>query len=115
MAPWQASRSQYGFQRSNSQSLTTSSSGVCIGVALLLCVRASKRLSNSIGDNGTIGSSGPNIADIKLCSTLEFLSVVDYPLPDWARAYMDRIETALGDAYSEPAGDVRGYIASVKS
>jgi glutathione S-transferase len=68
-----------------------------------------------IGDNGTIGSSGPNIADIKFSSTLEFLNVVDYPLPDWAAAYMDRVETALGGAYSEPAQDVRGYIASVKS
>ncbi len=67
-----------------------------------------------IGDNGTIGKNGPNIADIKLASTLEFLNVIDYPLPDWARAYMDRVETALGEAYSEPAADVRGYIASVK-
>jgi hypothetical protein len=24
---------------------------------------------------------------------------------------MERVETALGDAYSEPAADVRGYIA----
>ncbi len=67
-----------------------------------------------LGDNGTIGRSGPNIADIRFSSTLEFLHVIDYPLPDWATAYMDRVETALGDAYSGPAGDVRGYIASVK-
>jgi hypothetical protein len=26
---------------------------------------------------------------------------------------MERVESALGDAYSEPAGDVRGYIAQV--
>jgi glutathione S-transferase len=32
-------------------------------------------------------------------------------LPDWAKDYKDRVEAALGDAYSEPAGDVRGYIA----
>jgi len=25
--------------------------------------------------------------------------------------YMKRVESTLGDAYSEPAGDVRGYIA----
>jgi glutathione S-transferase len=36
-------------------------------------------------------------------------------LPDWAKEYMTAIETALGDAYSEPASDVRGYIASVKA
>jgi hypothetical protein len=29
--------------------------------------------------------------------------------------YMSRVETAHGDAYSEPVADVRGYIASVKS
>ena len=28
---------------------------------------------------------------------------------------MAAMEEALGDAYSEPAGDVRGYIAYVKS
>ena len=68
-----------------------------------------------IGDNGTIGSSGPNIADIRFCSTLEFFNAIDYPLPDWATAYMDRVESALGEAYSEPAQDVRGFIASVKN
>jgi len=26
---------------------------------------------------------------------------------------MQRVEEALGDAYTEPAGDVRGYIAQV--
>jgi glutathione S-transferase len=34
-------------------------------------------------------------------------------LPEWAKEYKDRVEAALGDAYSEPAGDVRGYIAQV--
>ena len=68
-----------------------------------------------IGDNGTIGSSGPNIADIRLCSTLEFLPAIDYPLPGWATAYMDRVEGALGAAYAEPAQDVRGYIGSLKN
>jgi hypothetical protein len=28
---------------------------------------------------------------------------------------MTRVEESLGDAYSEPAADVRGYIESVKS
>jgi hypothetical protein len=27
---------------------------------------------------------------------------------------MTRMEETLGDAYSEPAADVRGYVASVK-
>jgi hypothetical protein len=27
---------------------------------------------------------------------------------------MQRMESALGEAYSEPAADVRGYVASVK-
>jgi hypothetical protein len=27
---------------------------------------------------------------------------------------MQRMESTLGEAYSEPAGDVRGYVASVK-
>lgn len=67
-----------------------------------------------IGPNGTIGKDGPNIADMRLCSTLEFLKAIDYPFPAWANAYMARVEEALGDAYSGPAQDVRGYIQSVK-
>lgn len=62
-----------------------------------------------------IGGSTPCIADIRLAATLEFLEVIDYPLPDWARRYMAAMEQALGAAYAEPAADVRGYIAYVKS
>jgi glutathione S-transferase len=62
-----------------------------------------------------IGGSSPSIADMRLAATLEFLAAVDYALPDWAQAYIGRIEAALGDAYAEPAGDVRGYIQYVKS
>ena len=40
---------------------------------------------------------------------------IDYPFPDWAQEYMAAVESALGDAYSEPAADVRGFVASVKS
>ena len=29
--------------------------------------------------------------------------------------YMSRMEEALGDAYSEPVADVRGYVESVKA
>jgi hypothetical protein len=28
---------------------------------------------------------------------------------------MSRMESALGEAYSEPAADVRGFVASVKN
>jgi glutathione S-transferase len=62
-----------------------------------------------------IGGAKPSIADIRLAATLEFLAVIDYPLPDWAKSYMASMEKTLGSAYSEPAADVRGYIAYVKS
>jgi glutathione S-transferase len=65
-------------------------------------------------DGGFIGGGdSPSIADIRLVCTLEFLAVTDTELPDWTKDYMQRVESALGDAYSEPAGDVRGYIAQV--
>ena len=64
-------------------------------------------------DAGFIGGDSPTIADIRLASTLEFLAVADTELPSWATDYMKRVESALGDAYSEPAADVRGYIAQV--
>jgi glutathione S-transferase len=62
-----------------------------------------------------IGGSSPSIADIRLSATLEFLNAIDYDFPAWATDYMGRIEETLGDAYSEPAADVRGYIEYVKS
>ena len=67
-----------------------------------------------IPDGGFIGGGeSPSIADIRLACTLEFLSVADMELPAWAKDYMQRVESALGKAYSEPAGDVREYIAQV--
>jgi glutathione S-transferase len=67
-------------------------------------------------DGGFIGGGdSPSIADIRLAATMEFLAVTDAELPDWAKDYMQRVESALGDAYSEPAGDVRGYIAQMTS
>jgi glutathione S-transferase len=68
-----------------------------------------------IGDDSFIGGDSPSIADIRLAATLEFLRAIDYDLPDWAEEYMSRIEETLGDAYSEPVADVRGYVASVTS
>ena len=62
-----------------------------------------------------IGGDGPSIADMRLAASLEFLDSIDYELPDWAREHRAAMESALGEAYTEPAGDVRGYIAHVKS
>ena len=62
-----------------------------------------------------IGGDNPCIADFRLCATLEFLNAIDYDLPGWAREYMSAMESTLGDAYSEPAADVRGFVASVKA
>lgn len=65
-------------------------------------------------DSGFIGGGdSPTIADIRLACTLEFLAVTDTGLPSWATDYIGRVESALGDAYSEPAADVRGYVAQV--
>jgi glutathione S-transferase len=62
-----------------------------------------------------IGGGHPSIADMRLAATLEFLRAIDYDLPDWAEEYMTRMEEILGDAYLEPAADVRGYVEHVKS
>jgi glutathione S-transferase len=61
-----------------------------------------------------IGGEQPTIADIRLAATLEFLRAIDYDFPAWAEEYMSAVESALGDAYTEPAGDVRGFVAQVK-
>ena len=62
-----------------------------------------------------IGGEHPSIADIRLAATLEFLRAIDYAFPAWAEEYMARMEETLGDAYSEPAADVRGYVEQAKS
>jgi glutathione S-transferase len=62
-----------------------------------------------------IGGDHPSIADIRLAATLEFLRSIDYPFPDWAEEFMEAMESTLGEAYSEPAADVRGYVEQVKS
>jgi glutathione S-transferase len=61
-----------------------------------------------------IGGDAPSIADIRLAATLEFLRAIDYAFPAWAEEYMGAMEAALGDAYTEPAQDVRGYVAQMK-
>jgi glutathione S-transferase len=62
-----------------------------------------------------IGGDSPSIADFRFAATLEFLRAIDYDFPAWAEEYMRRMEEALGEAYSEPVADVRGYIDYVKS
>jgi glutathione S-transferase len=67
-----------------------------------------------LADSGFIGGGdSPTIADIRFAATLEFLAVLDTELPDWAKEYLQRVESALGDAYSEPAADVRAHVAQV--
>jgi glutathione S-transferase len=66
-----------------------------------------------LADRPFVGGERPSIADIRWAATLEFLRAIDYPFPAWTEEYMGRVEEALGEAYSEPAADVRGYIASV--
>jgi glutathione S-transferase len=66
-----------------------------------------------LGDEPFIGGAAPSIADMRLAASLEFLRAIDYAFPGWAKEYMAGVEQALGDAYTEPAADVRGYIESV--
>ena len=68
-----------------------------------------------LADRQFIGGDNPSIADIRLAATLEFLRAIDYDFPQWAEDYMARMESTLGDAYSEPVADVRGYVESVKT
>ena len=62
-----------------------------------------------------IGGDTPSIADFRLAATLEFLRAIDYEFPAWAEEYMAAMEEDLGEAYSEPAADVRGYIDYARS
>jgi len=62
-----------------------------------------------------IGGDQPSIADMRWAATLEFLRAIDYDFPTWTEEYLARMEETLGDAYSEPVADVRGYIDYVKS
>ena len=62
-----------------------------------------------------IGGDHPSIADIRLAASLEFLASIDYDMPPWAKEFMDAMAADLGDAYTEPAADVRGYIEYVRS
>jgi glutathione S-transferase len=67
-----------------------------------------------LDDRKFIGGDHPSIADLRWVATLEFLRAIDYAFPAWTEDYMRRVEEAFGEAYTGPAQDVRGYIASVK-
>ena len=62
-----------------------------------------------------VGGETPSIADMRWAATLEFLRAIDYDFPSWADEYLANMEESLGDAYSEPVADVRGYIDYVRS
>jgi glutathione S-transferase len=62
-----------------------------------------------------IGGDHPSIADIRLAVTLEFLAAIDYELPAWAKEHKEAVESTLGDAYSEPAAEVREFVGSMKA
>jgi glutathione S-transferase len=66
-----------------------------------------------LADRKFIGGDTPSIADIRLAASLEFLRSIDYAFTPRIEEYLSAVEEALGDAYSEPAADVRGYIASL--
>jgi glutathione S-transferase len=68
-----------------------------------------------LGDRKFIGGDRPSIADIRLAASLEFLRSIDYEFSPRIEQFMSDMESALGDAYSEPAADVRGFVDSVKS
>jgi glutathione S-transferase len=68
-----------------------------------------------LGGRPFIGGDRPSIADMRFAATLEFLRAVDYEFPAWTEEYMARVEETLGEAYSEPVADVRGYVEYVKS
>ena len=61
-----------------------------------------------------IGGDSPSIADFRFAATHEYHRAIDYEFPAWAEEYMTAMETALGDAYSEPVADVRGFVAQAK-
>jgi glutathione S-transferase len=68
-----------------------------------------------LNDGPFIGGAVPSIADMRLAASLEFLHAIDYDFPAWAKEYMAAMETSLGEAYAEPAADVRGYIEYARS
>jgi glutathione S-transferase len=66
-------------------------------------------------DRKFVGGDHPSIADIRMAASLEFLRSIDFPFSPRIEQFRSDVEEALGDAFSEPAADVRGYVDSVKS
>ena len=66
-------------------------------------------------DRKFIGGDHPSIADIRFAASFEFLRSIDYPFSPRIEQFLNDMEQALGDAYSEPAADVRGFVESVTS
>src|SRR5919199_2644827 len=63
-------------------------------------------------DRPFMGGDTPSIADMRLAATLEFLRAIDYDFPAWTEEYMSAVEDRLGDAYTQPAADVRAFVES---
>ena len=68
-----------------------------------------------LGDRKFVGGDQPSIADIRMAASLEFLRSIDFPFSSRIEQFRSDVEEALGDSYSEPAADVRGFVESVKS
>jgi glutathione S-transferase len=62
-----------------------------------------------------VGGDHPSIADLRFAASLEFLRAIDYDFPGWMAEYMSAVESELGEAYTEPATDVREFIAYARS
>ncbi len=81
---------------------------------IVIRCRERSRRREKLDGKTFVGGDHVSIADIRLACSLEFLNAIDYPFAGWTKAYTAAVEKALGDAYAEPAGDVRGYIQYVK-
>ena len=96
--------------------LSDSTHGTIVGFELSPSLKPLEAFRTHFLDGTTfVDGDTPSIADIRWAATLEFLRGIDYEFPAWAEDYMTRVESALGNAYSEPVADVRGYVESVKA
>ena len=68
-----------------------------------------------VRDRKFIGGDRPSIADMRFAASFEFLRSIDYPFSPRVEQFLSDMEETLGDAYSEPAADVRGFISSLKT
>ncbi len=61
------------------------------------------------------GGESPSIADIRIMCTLMFMTSIEYEFSEGLKAYMEKVQTALGEAFTAPSGDFTGYLESVKA